>query len=191
VEQKPNENGVEATDDSLFTSATGVQIPVGTPTYDDRAPCDRKADSSKLDPLRSLVREAVREGWESVREIAAANKHNREYELGLRSGSNTVAAHVYRAIHGPMPSQLGIDEVDAHEATKRELSQMRAHLRTALNAGEAAELRIVELKAKLSRVEALPDRWRHIQPPFSSMTLQYEKRCVFEQLTEELEAALK
>ena len=49
--------------------------------------------------LVQRVRDSVRTGWEEARAIQEANKHSANYVEGLRSGSNTVAVHVYRALH--------------------------------------------------------------------------------------------
>ena len=73
-------------------------------------------ENETLDTVKQSIRAAVREGWEECRAIQAANGHDKGYVLGSRSGSNTVAMYVYRALHDvralkpapvqPVPSEL-------------------------------------------------------------------------------------
>ena len=90
----------------------------------------------------------------------------------------------------------GADQLEVDlEAARAEVALMGASLKQ-----QDAEVRVLrtsteaaasKLSAKLARVEALPAKWRNIQPKFSHETREYDRRCVFEQLTEELEASLR
>lgn len=65
-------------------------------------------------------------------------------------------------------------------------------LREELARADVEHVTLMELaNRKLARVEALPVRWREAQPPFNPDPQVYAERCVYEQLTEDLEAALK
>jgi len=68
------------------------------------------ANTKTLDVV-ARVRAAVREGWEEVREVLAANPDLVSYCNGLRSGSNTVAAYVYRALHDERGGNARADEI--------------------------------------------------------------------------------
>lgn len=72
------------------------------------------------------------------------------------------------------------DDKDDVQTLQRKLSEYRAHYKTVSDAHEAAELRIVELRAIIARVEALPAKW------LSEQTYRREGDCAAE-----LEAALR
>jgi hypothetical protein len=56
---------------------------------------------------------------------------------------------------------------------------------------EFVQCRLEDAEAKLAAIEALPAKWRALQPKPSMDPGVYQRRCVFEQLTTMLETALK
>lgn len=117
---------------------------------------------------------------EAIADFSEWIKHAVKERARFIAGNEETFIEAWIAQHGFKPDEMQIIRQDMPNGSIRIWVERR---------GERDEL--MRLRAKLARVETLPNQWRNNLPALGTDPAAYAMRARLERLIEELEAALK